>query len=235
MKAAGVVQRGDDGLEAIEIVSRALRLALPNPSARAVLGLKGLSEKVHEPLGWYLWINQSPGPYALELVEADGQGGGLFLVRCFPGPDSPDWERLSQDEQDLRASDRFDETGTPTQDLPREMSPDLFAVGLLELAPKEGDPDQGLRATLVSRPGWTRRAAWRLFDCLVCALCHHHGLAARQAASSGGQGEEPWRLQCALAPASQGPAPQPSGAWFNPAWWQPKSLGIETSQVEYWD
>ena len=224
----------DQGLWAMNMVDGALRMAMPNPSARQAMGLNGVSEKLYEPLGWFLWLDNAPGPYALELLDAQTRGRSLFLVRCYPAPDSPLFSLLSEKERCLRCSPRFDDTGTPVQEDCVEPDSWMFVVGALGLTPKHGDTASGMRVELLTDPGWTQSASWRLYDFMVCLLCHHHGLAAHGAESVHGAQEIPWQLCCDLAPGA-GKAPSRPVPWSNPLWWRPHCLGITACGVEYDD
>jgi hypothetical protein len=230
---SGRVRNLDPALAATAVVDRALRLAAPNPSARATLGLEGVSEKLHEPLGWFFWLKGAQGPFALEMMRAgEPLGMGVYLIRSFPRPGSPDHECLSIQERNLLASDAFDQTGAPVQAGAHPLAPQIFAVGVMSIIPASGGPEAGLDMELVSRPGWTRSAAWRLFDFLACLLARHYALAARAAECEESEDGESWRLTCAFEDTAAGESP-PSSPWFNPAWWRPSGLGISDLNVEY--
>jgi len=229
----GRVRNMDPDLAAVGVVDKALRLMTPNPSARAALGFEGVSEKLHEPLGWLFWLRGGPGPFALELMRTGrAPGSGVYLVRCFVAPESPDHGRLSELERRLLASAAFDQTGSPVQANAVSLAPDLFAVGVMSITPDPEGPEAGLILELFSRPGWTRNAAWRLFDFLACLLALHYALAARTVECEESEDGESWSLTCSFGDRAAG-APPPPSPWFNPVWRRPSSLGVSYLDVEY--
>ncbi|SFJ85973.1 hypothetical protein SAMN04488082_108108 [Desulfomicrobium apsheronum] len=217
-------------------------MVMPNPSARQVLELEGISEKLCEPLGWYLWLANAQGVHSLELLEADAEGRSCFLIRFFPSLAGHVLNCLSEEEKQLRQSELFDATGTPVQSDGRELDPELFAVGTFTLA-RHGNGEGSLEVVLTTMPGWTRTVSWTLYDTLVSALCHHLKFSALRGESVLAWDNQSWRVHCELAPSNE-VSRKAGGAtsilqeewqdpWLNPVWWQPECLGISLHDVEY--
>lgn len=232
----------DYGLAAMSLLDGALRMIMPNPSARERLGLKGVSEKLCEPLGWYLWLKNAGGVYALELSEAGADGTGCFVMRFFPFATGNYFSCLSEEERQIRKSELFDATGAPVQNTGRILDPELFAVGVLTLARPTGG-DNALEIILTSMSGWTQAVSWQLFDVLTIALCHHYRLSALQGESFPAGDEQPWGVRCVLVQNGD-ESPRTSATqtlstqerpdpWLNQLWWRPESLGISLRDVEY--
>ena len=232
----------DHGLAAMSVLDGALRMVMPNPSARQILGLEGISEKLCEPLGWFLWLAKAQGVHSLELLEADATGRSCFLIRFFPFLTGHAFNCLSGEERHLRRSELFDATGTPVQSDGRELDPELFAVGTFSLA-WHGSREGSLEVVLTSMPGWTRTVSWALYDTLVSALCHHLRFSALRGKSVLAWDNQSWCVHCELA--SDMDEAHRTGLtansfhkdgldpWLNPAWWQPECLGISLHNVEY--
>lgn len=232
----------DHGLAAMSILDGALRMIMPNPSARERLGLKGVSEKLCEPLGWYLWLKNARGVYALELFEAGADGTARFLMRFFPFTTGNCFHCLSEEERRIRRSELFDATGAPVQNTGRILDPELFAVGVLSLVRPAGG-GKGLEIALASMSGWTQDVSWQLYDVLTSALCHHYRLSALQGESFPAGDDQPWGVRCVLVrngdESSRTSATKtlstqvPSDPWLNQFWWRPENLGISLRDVEY--
>lgn len=232
---SGLINNADKGLTAIRIIGGPLHMVLPNPSARTVLGLKSVSEKLYEPLGWYFWLEKFPGAYSFELIEDELPAENRFLMRYFPTVDDPMFSALSEEERTLRQSSLFDNTGTPAQSEGPMFDPELFSVGVVDLRTSSAGPEAGLNLSLVTRPEWTRDTAWLLFDFLVCMLCHYYGLAMHHANQKDILEENLWMLHCHMEPSAGCGLGAESREWLNPIWWRPEGLGITNADVEYVD
>lgn len=168
------------------------RMLFPVPEARRVLGYRGISERLAGRSGWFLWFDESPGAYSMELADAhlvaDGGGDaslGIFALKYYPGLDDSCLALLSPREQEARTGALFDATGTPTLDGLALLDEDLFVVGFLDVLIRPGGG--GYEFRLRSREGapvargageraraWRR--AWTLADRLIVAFGHHHSL-----------------------------------------------------------
>jgi len=120
------------------------RVVIPSESARKLFAIKGISEKISGNLGWYLWFEDKPGAYLLELVEAEAQKSengcsacnllsGRFQIKYYPDTSGELLETFSFSEQVARTSRLFDATGTPIFDADSEMNGSLFGVGRLDV------------------------------------------------------------------------------------------------------
>jgi len=147
------------------------RIIIPSDSARSFFGIKGISEKLTGSPGWYLWFEDRPGAYLLELVEAESpQKGteqessyslkklfsGHYQIKYFPEvSDSQLLEKFSLSEQIVRASDFFDTTGTPTFEASTEIHDTLFLVGSLDVLQS---PDKSFTQFFLNAPDhWVTR------------------------------------------------------------------------------
>ncbi|UTF51189.1 hypothetical protein NLA06_04670 [Desulfomicrobium sp. ZS1] len=236
-----LVKNIDDGLAAFSLFEKALRVIVPNPSAREILGLKCISEKLYEPLGWYIWLEESQGVYALELLDAATKKG-RFVIRFFPFTDGKLFNCLSEDEQRVRKSKVFDFTGTPDQCSGLNFASELFVVGVLSLV-WHGNVENGLEISLESIPGWARYVSWKLYDVLINSLCHYYGISAKNGNVSDDCKNNPWRVHyvftkcidkeqeiCNVHLSSLYSNLYP---WLNPIWWSPKNLNICNLNVDY--
>ena len=121
------------------IFDNLFRMIIPSQSARGFFKIKGISEKRAGAPGWYLWFEDRPGAYLLELVEAGRPQGdtaqnsgfsGHFQIKYFPEAcDNDLLEKFSFSEQVIRSSDSFDDTGTPSFEASLEIGDALFLVG----------------------------------------------------------------------------------------------------------
>ena len=139
----------DPVLNVRHIVEGMFRMFFPNPSARQFFCLRGISEKIDSSLGWYLWFDDKPGAYLLELIDAsaldywpfdsgdaifcENVSMGRFQIKYFPDPDEKIFEHFSFYEQSVRLSDLFDDTGTPIIEADDTLHDSLFCVGNLDI------------------------------------------------------------------------------------------------------
>ncbi|BBO67798.1 hypothetical protein DSCA_17280 [Desulfosarcina alkanivorans] len=108
---------------------------------RADIGLKGVSQVWGGPPAWYIWLADAPGVYHLALLateEKKQRGKALykaeFAVKCYPYPDDACFQGFSFLEQTLINSDFFDKTHTPVFECRGKIPPDLFTIGMVEVA-----------------------------------------------------------------------------------------------------
>ena len=142
------------------------------PEIREELGIRHLGQVWTRLPSWYIWLQDTPGAFMLELrggaeFSADGTAckGSLGVIRYFPPVDQLD--NLSNEEVALLQSDAFDHTGTPQWERLTEIAgTELFVVGTFELHGSIKGDDlfylfESNRSTPAENPGA------RLFDRLV--------------------------------------------------------------------
>ena len=107
---------------------------------RAEVGLKGVSQVWGLRPAWYLWIENAPGVFHLELIdtqEAAVNGTDLckaiFTLKCYPYADGDRFQSFSFLEKKLIQSHFFDKTNTPAFEYQEKIPPDLYTVARLEL------------------------------------------------------------------------------------------------------
>ena len=125
------------------------RVIMPSNLARNFFKIKAVSEKLTGDPGWYIWLEDRPGAYLLELIEAGSpqsfatEENSYTLKNCFSGhfqikyyPDVCDTgllEKFSFSEQMIRNSDFFDSSGTPTFEASSKINDTLFLIGEFEV------------------------------------------------------------------------------------------------------
>ncbi|RQW77738.1 MAG: hypothetical protein EHM51_01280 [Geobacter sp.] len=87
---------------------------------RQLAGVRMLSQIWLDVPAWYFWLHDVPGAFMMEAFHAntwehDGAtfDSARFVVRYFPSTDSELLTNFSDEENHLRHSSLFDETGTP--------------------------------------------------------------------------------------------------------------------------
>lgn len=144
-ETAGLVFHQDPVEELLKIFDAAFRVVVPGPG-RQVVGLKSISEKQNGAPGWYLWFEDHPGAYLLELAEAGTRAEtadqvtlhreavqGLYRIKYYPAiADPSSLAFFSAAEQAFRQSDCFDETGTPEFERGTEIPDPFFQTGVIE-------------------------------------------------------------------------------------------------------
>jgi hypothetical protein len=142
----GLVFHQDPVEDLLKIFDAAFRVVVPGPG-RQIIGLKSLSEKQNGAPGWYLWFEDRPGAYLLELAESGARTEsyrgsvshrkavqGLYRVKYYPDIEDPlSGSLFSAAERDLRKSDCFDETGTPDFERGEEIPDAFFQTGTIEV------------------------------------------------------------------------------------------------------
>ena len=154
------------------------------PKIRHELGVRHLSQVWTGLPSWYVWLNDTPGAFMLEMrsgahFSANGirHQGAVGVIRYFPSKDSTDF--LNKEEATFLQSEAFDQTGTPTwEELARIGGAELFVVGTFELHNPIESGDmfflfEGTRQNPAGNPGV------QLFDRLVGM----HAYAAQHVAS----------------------------------------------------
>ena len=136
----------DPVTEIYSVLDSVFRVVIPSESARKLFAIKGISEKCSGDLGWYLWFEDKPGAYLLELVEAESRKtengcdapcllSGYFQVKYYPDiSDDELFETFSFSEQAARMSRLFDKSGTPAFEAESEMNESLFVTGRLDVS-----------------------------------------------------------------------------------------------------
>lgn len=144
-KTDGLVFHQDPVEDLLKIFDAAFRIVVPGPG-RQTVGLKSISEKQNGAPGWYLWFEDSPGAYLLELADAGAKAAkgdapalyreavqGLYRIKYYPdAEDASSLSLFSATEQAFRASDCFDRTGTPDFERGDGIPDTLFQIGTIE-------------------------------------------------------------------------------------------------------
>ena len=138
---AQLVHRQDPVTELMQVFDTVFRLVMPGPG-RGIVGFKGISEKLRGAPGWYLWFEDRPGAYLLELVEAEniaetvnGRSGarGTFWIKYYPAVDDlRSFNALAGNERAIRTGGAFDDTGTPDFDRGCDIPEASFLIGAIE-------------------------------------------------------------------------------------------------------
>ena len=136
------------------------------------LGVKHLSQVWAELPSWYIWLDDTPGAFMLELrggadfiANGCNYQGAAGVIRYFPPAGCTD--ALNSEEKTLLQSAAFDQTNTPIwEELAQIVGSGLFVVGTFELhLPREADDliflFEGNRPNPAENPGV------QLFDRLV--------------------------------------------------------------------
>jgi hypothetical protein len=105
-----------------------------------MLDLKAVSQVWGDKPEWYLWLDHAPGAYALVMEEAEAfelQSTsfyiGHFSLKCYPSSDNRIFAAFSPQEQELAASDLFDDTHTPRLEARERIPESFFTVGSISL------------------------------------------------------------------------------------------------------
>jgi hypothetical protein len=140
-----LVECHDSVEHALGLLDRIFRLITPNPAAMEIAGIRAISEKITGLPGWYFWLNDHPGVYALELFNSavsncfkdfdEKHYTGNFVIKYYPPVGENNYfETFSKCEQILRLSDFFDSTGAPKFDTSEDLPLDLFLIGFFTIA-----------------------------------------------------------------------------------------------------
>lgn len=115
-----------------------LMTVVPSADIRQKMRLKGISQRLEGELGWYLWREDRPGAYSLEITEAwdelseNGGISGRCRIKYYPAPEGDNaFDGLSSYEKDVRLGSCFDDTGTPVFDSIGHILPEAFLAGYL--------------------------------------------------------------------------------------------------------
>lgn len=170
---SGLVFHQDPIEDLLRIFDAAFRIVVPGPGRR-LLGLKSISEKQNGAPGWYLWFDDRPGAYLLELIDAGSREVqndrpvlhrqpviGLWRIKYYPGAEDPTALSLfSLTEQAYRQSDCFDATGTPDFARGDEIPDSFFQIGTIETGLSADSRGFVLRLNAPER--WVTRLAGNL-------------------------------------------------------------------------
>jgi hypothetical protein len=160
-----LIHHQDPITDLTQVFDAAFRFVLPSPG-RGIVGFKGISEKLQGAPGWYLWLEDRPGAYLLELVEAEtvtgADGGspgrrdevrGTYWIKYYPAADDhSSLAALSRFERTVRGGGCFDATGTPDFDRGCDIPAASFLIGALETT--LGADGNGLVLHLESPDHW---------------------------------------------------------------------------------
>jgi len=137
------------------LIENVFRILMPSESARHHFRIKGISERWIGPPAWYLWFDDLPGSFLLEIREAcmfpvvtapsDQTPGQISISRGVLGikyyPDVKDqkaFRSFSRVEREIRTGDSFDDTGTPAFDHVSNIPDTLFDIGAMDVLVGEG-------------------------------------------------------------------------------------------------
>jgi hypothetical protein len=194
------------------LIENIFRSLMPSESARHHFRIKGISERWIGLPAWYLWFDDLPGCFLLEIREAcmfpvvpvprdqppgkHSMSRGILGIKYYPDTkDKKAFQAFSHAEREIRASDSFDETGTPAFDHVSDIPDTFFEIGAMEVLVAEGRRFAFLslhapsvwrvyridgRTTSASSsvlqgvldrevPSWSW--SWFLFDRLLAAIC----------------------------------------------------------------
>ncbi|MBW2433817.1 MAG: hypothetical protein JRF36_09445 [Deltaproteobacteria bacterium] len=105
-----------------------------------MLDLKGVSQVWGDRPEWYVWIDDTPGVYALvfeggEAIQAADQTlyAGRFAAKCYPYVSAGVFEAFSPREREVIKSDLFDHTHTPCLETQQEVPEAFFTIGSISL------------------------------------------------------------------------------------------------------
>ena len=111
-----------------------------------ILNLKAVSQVWGDKPEWYIWLGHAPGVYALVLEDAETVEAadttmfmGHFAVKCYPYADDCIFAAFSSQEQELVASDLFDETHTPRLEARERIPETFFTVGSVSMMLDEAE------------------------------------------------------------------------------------------------
>ena len=128
---------------------------------------------------------------------------GAFSIKYYPTMDEELFSHFTQNEQLVRTSDIFDDTGTPTLAAESILNPSLFSIGCIEVlcagdhlefclgAPEiwQSPMEAGSASSSVNAPvSYSERSvpawhlSWRIFNRLVQGLCYFRNLRPVEAA-----------------------------------------------------
>jgi len=184
------------------------RTLFPQAGLCRQVGFTGISERLSDPPGWFLWLSGAAGAYSLELAAArvlrsNGFRScvGTWAIRYFPDVDDRSMIWLSAEERALRMTPSFDATGTPAFPDMQRVCGGLFLSGFLDVAWHGGDdscefrlraatglpprPDMGSPPPVWNRDGRREQdwlASWTLADKLLLAFGLHQRAAPLRAA-----------------------------------------------------
>lgn len=194
---------------------------------RDELGLKGVHQVWDERPAWYIWLADGAGAYGLELVHAEEDGGlvrGVFGLKFYPSPHTTFWWTFSPQERSLASGEMFDQSGAPAFEAKDQIPPNMFNVGVMELATNlEQDwccfSLSALSECRLVRPGnggaqadhvLERRApGWRLSHALFDKLLCLHAFASKHTPLQAALSTEPGFEVVAAAGAPEQTRPCP--------------------------
>ena len=106
---------------------------------RQLAGIRMLSQIWIDVPAWYFWLHDVPGAFMMEAFhtdtwEHDGAtfDSARFVVRYFPSTDSGLLTNFSDEENRLRHSSLFDETGTPVYEQLHVVRQGYFECAVME-------------------------------------------------------------------------------------------------------
>jgi hypothetical protein len=134
-------------------VEAALRNLLLAGVAKHLVRLKGISEKWVGSPGWFLWFDDLPGAFLVELTGAVNNNPSdqrrqvfsrlysRFRIKHYPAgkAEDPSFISLSAEEKRVRLSDVFDSTGTPLADLQDKIDEHFFVAGNICMSMGDGE------------------------------------------------------------------------------------------------
>lgn len=153
----------DSGMDLHLLLNAMFTALMTSAAARAKMCLSGISSRLQGSApGWFLWRDDEPGAFLLELVAEEyreGRPHGLFALKYYPALENdPAFDGLSVYEQRFRLDDFFGESGAPLFDKELLIPAEYFVVATIDL---EFDKRTGLLVIECSA-----QDSWRL------ELCH---------------------------------------------------------------
>jgi hypothetical protein len=162
-----------NGAEAVHFhLQTLIARGLGSPAIAAEVGITGASEiwggiEPRDHPGWYLWLRDRRGAYALELDGADRVerrgthlDRGRLAIRYFPSPAEAEFASFSPEERALIASGWVDASGAPEILRAHEAPPRFFVVGALEVVLRDVGDTFALALCTVDRLRWSYAEDW---------------------------------------------------------------------------
>lgn len=162
-----------NGAEAVRFHVQALiARGLASPAVAVEVGIAGASEiwggvEPRERPGWYLWLRERRGAYALELegvdrLDHDGARleRGRLAIRYFPSPDEAEFASFSPEERALVAGGWMDASGAPDIRRAHEVPPSFFVVGALDFLVRDVGDTLALGLATLDRLRWSHAEEW---------------------------------------------------------------------------
>lgn len=128
----------DSGMDLHLLLNAVFTALVTSANARKKMRLYGISQRLQgEAPGWYLWRDDEPGAFLLELAAEEYRAGrphGVFSLKYYPALENdPTFDSLSVYEQSMRLGDFFDDSGAPFFDKELLIPAEFFVVAAMKL------------------------------------------------------------------------------------------------------